>query len=348
VGTVFFPAAAVVIPIAGNAGWISVLLAFILGLPWALMAGALVRKAPTGNWGETVKSWLGPWVGRLFLLYFAFIWTWLGAFILAQTGQVFHSIALPVTPEVVLSGAMLFLLIQVDLKGVEVFARSVEIIFMLGLPFILAFVVGVVPNLSITNLQPYFAEPPILVAHATLLCLPWAMEGILFALFIGAHVKNNKKIGLVSTVAVLLAGVFLALVVVITLGVLGRTVVEMLVYPTMAVAQTSHLAFFLQGLELMLFPVWILASFVKAGAAFVLVSESLRGVYAGLKQPYRSLIVGLIFGAIAYMPNTTSDVVSALARVDNTFFMSFYAILPVLLIWVSLKSKGKADASAQG
>ena len=348
VGTVFFPVAAVVVPIAGESGWMSVLMAFLLALPWAFMAGALVRKAPTGDWGKAVKAWLGPWAGRVFLLYFAFIWAWLGAYILAQAGQVFHAIAMPVTPEFVLSGALLLLLIQVDIKGVEVFVRSLEIISMLGIPLIIAFVFGVIPAMSSANLQPIFAEPPARLAHATLLCLPWAMEGILFSLFIGAHVKNNARLGLLSAGAVMLGGVFLAMVVVVTLGTLGRTVTELHVYPTMAVAQTSHLAFFLQGLELLLFPIWVLASFIKAGVSFVLVSESLRGVYGGFKQPYRSLVVGLVFLAIALIPSTTMGVVAALSRVDNTFFMAFYILLPLVWLWTVVKGKGKDESNAQG
>lgn len=341
VGTVFFPVAAVVVPIAGVSGWLSVLGAFVIAIPWAFMAGSLVSLAPTGHWGQAVRIWLGPWVGQLFLLYFAFVWAWLGSFILGQGGQVFHAIALPATPPAVLTGALLLLLVLADLRGVEVFARSLEIIFMISIPLAIALIAGVTPSLSLQNMQPFLGEPPIRLAHATMLCLPWAMEGILFTLFIGSHVKNNKNLGKVGAASVLLGGVFLTMVTAITLAVLGRTVVELQIYPSLAAAQVVHLGSFLQGLEVLLFPLWLLASYVKAGASFILVSESLRGVYEGFRQPYRAIAVGILFMGIAMMPANPQEVVSALSRVDNTFFMSFYILLPIILIWAKVtKSRG--------
>ena len=38
VGTVFFPVAGVVVPLAGASGWIAVLLAFLVAMPWCAMA----------------------------------------------------------------------------------------------------------------------------------------------------------------------------------------------------------------------------------------------------------------------------------------------------------------------
>ena len=57
VGTVFFPVAGVVVPLAGEAGWVAILVAFVIAAPWVLMAVSLVRHAPVGDWGQSALAW---------------------------------------------------------------------------------------------------------------------------------------------------------------------------------------------------------------------------------------------------------------------------------------------------
>lgn len=337
VGTVFFPVAGVVVPLAGASGWIAVLLAFAVALPWCAMAAYLARHGPPGNWGGAVLSWLGPVVGRIFLLYFAFVWLWLGGLLLGQTGFVFHDMAMPRTPPDVLNFALLLLVVLVDYKGLEVFVRTIEALTWLSIIGLLGFVVGVVPLTELDNLLPVIDAAPALIAHAALFCLPWAMEGVLFALFMGVFLRQRSGMGGLFSLAVGGAGVLLALMTVFTLGVLGRGVTTSYLYPTAILAQTSRPGFFLEGMELFLYPLWIVASFVKIGAAFTMVSLSLAGVWSGFRQPYRSLLLGVVFFIIATTPSHIFALVASISRVDNSFIMSFYLILPLLALWVRLR-----------
>lgn len=348
VGTVYFPVAGVVVPMAGAAGWISVLLAFIVALPWALMAASLSTQSPVGDWGTTVKSWLGPLVGRLFLLYMAFIWSWLGGMLLAQSGLVFHNIALPRTASTVLMVALLVLVVLADLRGVEVFVRSVETIVMIALPLAVGFFVIAVSSVRFENLQPLFGEAPIRIAHAMYMALPWAMEGILFALFICTHVSNKQRLGGVTAAGVLAAGVLLSVTTILTLGVLGRAITESYIYPTVALSQVIHLGFFLQGLEVFIYPLWVLSSYIKVAASFLLVSESIRGVVAGAKQPYRSIALGVVFYGIASIPSNIPEMVAYVSRVDNTFFMAAYGIIPLMWLWVRMSRSKEQKRHAGG
>ncbi|MBT9155679.1 MAG: hypothetical protein DDT37_00647 [Firmicutes bacterium] len=63
IGTVFFPVAGVVVPLAGAAGWVSVLLAFVVALPWVFMAMGLVSRGPSGDFGGGARL-AGPVVRR--------------------------------------------------------------------------------------------------------------------------------------------------------------------------------------------------------------------------------------------------------------------------------------------
>lgn len=347
VGTVYFPVAGVVVSLAGPAGWLAVLLAFAVALVWAAMAVSVGSKGPTGSWGDAVKSWLGPWVGRLFLLYFAFIWAWLGGLLLAQGGLVFRNIALPATPPPVLSFALLLLLVLADMRGLEVYIRAVEALAMVSAPLVAAFYLVILPTIDIGNLQPWLGDGLGRIAHAAYICLPWAMEGILFLLFISTHVKNAQGLRLAGSSAIFGGGVALALLTVATLGVLGRGVTEAYLYPTVALAQAARLGFFLQGIEVFLYPLWLITHFFKVGACFVMVSQSVLGLWAGAKQPYRSLVIGVLFFGISNIPASIQQVVASVARVDSTFFMAFYGVLPLLWLWVTFAGKRKNKQKQQ-
>ena len=260
VGTVFFPVAGIVVPLTGAAGWVAIVVAFVIAAPWVLMAVSLVHQAPVGDWGQSALAWLGPWLGRAFLLYFAFIWAWLGGMLLAQGALVFHNMALPRTPPTVLSGAILFLIVMVDMRGVEVFMRTVEALMMIIIPLLIGFFIVAVGGVELQNLQPLFDEAPIRLAHAAYHALPWVMEGILFALFAGVHLRVRKRLGLITLGAIATAGLALAMTTAVTLGVLGRVVTETYVYPTVVLSQVAQVGFFLQGLEIFLFPLWLLTS----------------------------------------------------------------------------------------
>ncbi|MBT9154564.1 MAG: hypothetical protein DDT39_01242 [Firmicutes bacterium] len=178
IGTVFFPVAGVVVPLAGAAGWVSVLLAFVVALPWVFMAMGLVSRGPLGDFGqEAVRAWLGPWLGGLFLLYLSFIWAWLGGLLVGQSGMVTQAIALPDTPQMVLNAALLFLVVLTDLRGFEVFMRTLELLMLVVMPIVAVYILIAARAVKIENLQPLFGEPPILIAHAAYLALPWVDAG---------------------------------------------------------------------------------------------------------------------------------------------------------------------------
>jgi spore germination protein KB len=339
IGTVYLPVAAVVVPLAGVAGWIAVIAAFVVALPWVFMTAGLVARAPVGDWGLAVRTWLGPWAGGVFLLYISFIWAWLGGLLLAQSGMVLQEVALPDTPAWLLNVMLLLLVVFSDVRGVEVFVRTLELLMFVAVPVIAVYVAISMTVVRLENLIPLFAEAPIRIAHAALLSLPWVMEGILFALFVGVYVNTRQKFSLVASGAILAAGLMLALTVVLTVGVLGRAVAESLIYPTVELTQVIHIGVFLQGLEGILYPIWVIFSYIKVTASFALVSESLRGIFPFARQPYRALAVGGLFLAISTLPGSFVELVASLSRVDNTFFMAMYAILPLVWLWVRLRRK---------
>jgi len=346
IGTVFFPVAGIVVPIAGVTGWVAVLAAFVLSLPWALMAARLAQHVKANDWSDAVMKWLGPWLGRLFLLYFAGIWAVLGGTLLLQTGVVFNNLALPSTPTMVLTATMLAVVFFTSLRGIEVYLRTLQVLVVMLLPLALGLAVITFGSIRISNLQPIWGFSSSLLAHAAYLSLPWPMEGILYSLFIGTMVKGKEKLALYNGAAIFTAGVLLAVVVVVNLAVLGRGVVESYIYPTIALARVEPSGGILSGSEIFLFPLWIIASYIKISASFIMVVASLQGLFRFIKPTYLSIGVAGIFMAITFVPRNAMEMVALIARVDNTFFLLGYLIIPLVLLVTSIKCKEKHRAGA--
>jgi spore germination protein KB len=329
---------------AGTAGWLALLLAFVVSLLWVWMATKLSQWAPAGNWAEAVFSWLGPWAGRAFLLYLIVVSIWFGGLLLAQDSLVFHVSALPATPLMALTLATLVLVVVTDFYGTEVFIRVCQVLLWIALPLIFGFFLGAVNSAKWERLLPWLGEGPTRIAHASYLSLPWAMEGIIFILFFGSMVGRKKHYTRYVTISMAMAGVTLAAVAAVTLAGLGRGLTETYVYPVIPLALSTGLGKYLQGLETFVYPLWLLTSYVKVTAFFVLASESLRGVCAGIRQPWRGLAIGLLFGLVSLIPNTLLDVVAYLGRVDNTLIMPLYGVIPVMLVWAWWKRRRLKDA----
>lgn len=332
-GTVYFPVAGVVVPLAGTAGWLAVLLAFALSLLWVAMAAALCRWAPIGDWPSAVDSWLGPWLGRAVLFYLGVIGLWLGGLLLLQGSLVFHAVALPATPPLALTLATLLLVIYTDWQGVEVLARTIQVLFISSLPLLLGFLVSTVPMVQMDNLQPWLGRGPAGLAHASYLAAPWPMEGVIFTLFLGCLVRDRRALGRQASAAIAVAGVMLSGVALITVGVLGTAVAESYIYPTVSLILSTSVGRFLQGLEIFIYPLWLLTSYTKTVALFVLTTESLRGLIPRLPRIWRTVLVGAAYLTISLIPQNLGEMVAAVGRVDNSLITGFYLLLPI--IWLA-------------
>ncbi len=346
IGTIYFPAAGIVVPLAGTAGWMAITIAFLIGLLWVGLAVLLCHWAPSGNFTEAVFTWFGSWVGRGLLVYLLAIGVWLGSLLMLQGSLVFHAIALPATPPLALTLSTLILIVWTDLKGIEVYLRTVQLLFFLGAPLIAGLLFGTIPLADLGRLLPLFGKGPVGLAKATYQALPWAMDGTIFTLFLGSMVSDKERLGRWTVLPILAAGLSLAGFVLLTIAELGIGVAESFVYPTAQLALSSRLGGFLQGLELFFYPLWLVTTYIKSTAFFVLASECLCGFLPPLRQPWRALLLGAAYLAISRMPQNINEMAGSIARVNNSVVAAFYWLLPLLLIlawWRRRKRSAKAS-----
>lgn len=344
VGTVYFPLAAALIPFAGSASWWVALLTFLLGSLWVLQATWLGKQAPVGNFGVAVESWLGPILGKVFLLWFAAYWLILSSGILAEVSFVSHIVALPATPIGVLEVASLLLVLYTDLHGFETCMRTIQALLILAIPLMISFLLTAMVAARWTSLLPLLDVELMDVAKALYYISPYPLPGVLVTLFLTTKVPDRKNISMQSVLAVWIAGLLLSLIVAVTIAVLGCCVTESYVYPTIPLAQSISIGDTLVGVEILVYPLWLISGYIKSALAFVIASATVRALIPGLKQPWRTLGLGLaVLIAVLLTPNMRSTV-SLLHISDFYLGIPFYLAIPGMAIWVKMKKWGKQHA----
>lgn len=344
IGTVYFPLAAVLIPFVSTASWYVVLIAFLLTTLWTLLSTWLAKQAPAGNFGVAVETWLGPILGKVFLLWFAAYWFLLSIGVLSEVSFVFHIVALPATPIGVLQVAFLFLVIYTDLYGIETCIRTIQALLMLAIPLMLSFLLTAFAAARWTNLLPLLDASLVDMVKATYYISPYPLAGILTTLFLAVQVQDQEQIGIKSVLFHWLAGLLLALIVAVTIAVLGCCVTESYVYPTIPLAQSINIGDTLVGVEILVYPLWLLSGYIKSAIAFVIASATVAALFPAFKQPWRAWGLGLIALVVAMLPANLREVGRLLNICNFHLGIPFYLVIPVIAIGVKLKKGRKQHA----
>jgi len=93
-GTTFLPIASIVTESGGRDGWMSVLPAFSIVVPYSLMVLSLVERYPQKNLLQISETLLGKWIGKIIGVLYIFITGYFGHLALSI---VFLGIALQFT-----------------------------------------------------------------------------------------------------------------------------------------------------------------------------------------------------------------------------------------------------------
>lgn len=344
IGTVFFPLAAVLIPLANATSWLVVLIAFLIASLWTLLVTWLAKQAPSGNFGVAVEVWLGPVAGKIFLLWFAVYWLLISSGVLSEVSFVFHIVALPATPIGVLQVAFLVLLMYTDSHGIETCMRTIQALVILALPLMIGFLLAALAASKWSNLLPLLDADLVNLAKATYLISPYPLAGILITLFLTVKVQDRGQVAIYNVLANWLAGLLLSLVVAVTIAVLGCCVTESYVYPTIPLAQSINIGQTLVGVEILVYPLWLLSGYIKSALAFVIASSTVRAILPALKQPWRTFGLGLIVIVIAMLPQNLRGNIRLFNIANFYLGVPFYLVIPGIAIWVKLKKRGKQYA----
>jgi spore germination protein (amino acid permease) len=271
-GTTFLPIASYVTGASGRDGWMSVMPAFALAIPYGLMVLSLLEQYPNKNLLLVSETLFGKWIGKIVGFIYILITGYFGGLLLGQLGNIYQTSIMPLTPISVFYMGGLLLVFSLERSGVEVFARFSEIIFPLVVITLVLNIVFVIPRIERWELLPILSDGLKPLFFGEIKVLPFAMEYILFLAGILTYLPTSKQeLGQLKTGvwrATFLVGILDTLVVLIQILVFGPTETIRLIYGLLVLGKMVEISQTVSGVESLFLGVWLGALVIKVAAFF--------------------------------------------------------------------------------
>ncbi|WP_191565383.1 GerAB/ArcD/ProY family transporter [Metabacillus idriensis] len=320
--------------------WIAVLLGMLGGFFLFLVYHGLYCFYPDMLPTEYTQKIIGKVLGRslsyLYILYF----TYLAARVLRDFGELLVTFAYPDTPLFIINALLTLAVVYTIRKGIEVLARTGELLFVLMyLLAITGFILVVVSGLiDIKNLKPVLEHGILPVLKATItqtLYVPFG-EVIVFTMIM-PYLNKSKKARMTGLFALGLSGINLAIVMAFNISVLGVDLTTLAAFPLLSTIQTIQVADFLERLDVYFMLALIIGGFFKI-SIFCYAAVTGTANLFNIKEPSRMVYpIGLVILilSITMASNFSGHLQEGLQIVTLYLHLPFQVIIPIILLGIA-------------
>lgn len=326
VATVFITIPAPVAKQAEGAAWISVLISYILAIPFGILVVWLGNKFPGKNIFQIAEVLIGKLPSKLIAFVGFFSMLYFTALIERLKGFLFTSSAMSKTPAIVFIIGCAILSVYLLRSGVEVLARFNEISFTLVLLAIIFTCIFSFPLMTFSNIQPLVAGGIMPIYLGVKEIIGINLEYVMLLAVLLPYINDVKQTYGEVTKAVFFGGLILTFVTLTTILVLGATDTARTVMPVLTLSRLLLIGDFIRGLEALLLMPWTAAIFMEIALFYFVTLESLKYIF-DLKN-YNGLLwpTALIISSLAMFPD------DILVHREELIFVVKYMILPYVLI----------------
>ncbi|WP_201713120.1 GerAB/ArcD/ProY family transporter [Rossellomorea arthrocnemi] len=341
---------ALLVPLAIDAkqdAWIAILLGMVLSIVLVLVYHKLYWYYPDLLPTEYMQKILGKVMGTVLAFIYLFFFMYDASRVLRDFGEMLLTFAYPETPLFIANALLMLVVIYMVRKGIEVVARSGELLF--SLMFILS-VLGFILIISsglidFTNLQPVLEEgikPVLKVVFTQTLYFPFT-EAIVFTMIL-PYMNNPKKVKLTMICATGLSGINLILTMLINISVLGVGLTARSQFPLLSTVQTIQVADFLERLDVFFMLALVIGIFFKISLLFyaaVIGSASLFKIKSPSRLSYPLGLV-VLFMSMTIASNFQEHIHEGMEIAMFILHMPLFVGIPIFLLLVAfLKNRKK-------
>ncbi|WP_152656092.1 endospore germination permease [Oceanobacillus sp. CFH 90083] len=330
------------IPLAINAGrdsWLAIIIAMIVSIFLFSVYQALYQYYPALLPTDYMEKLIGKVFGRtlafLYILFFLFS----AARVLREFGVMLLSLAFPETPLFVMSALLILVVVYTVYKGIEVVARTGELLFvvmgLLGLFLLL--LIAISGLIDISNLKPFLEEPSkvIKTAFTETLYVPFG-EIIVFTM-IFPYLNQARKLKKTAIFAIGTTGVILALTMALNISVLGLALTERALFPLLSTIQSIEVGEFLERVDVIFVLILVIGGFFKVSVyvyGAVIGTASLFNIKEPSRLAYPLGMVVLLLSMIV-ANNYPQHLQEGLKVFPLYAQLPFQVIIPVLLLIIA-------------
>jgi len=330
-GGTFLLIAAFVTTTGGRDGWMAVLPAFAVTIPYGLMVFSLSAQYPHENLLQISETLFGKWIGKIIGFIYILISGYYGGLVLGMIGLTYEQSVMPLTPRWVFYLGGLLLVFYLVNSGIEVFARFSEVIFPL---VVIALVLNIglaIPKIEQGELLPILSEGLKPLFFGALSVIPFPMAYILFLAGLLTFLPNGKQ-----ELAQLKTGVWRAffwvgildtLVVLIQILVFGPVEAIRLTFGILELGKLVEISRTISGIESLFLGVWLGALVIKVSAFFFMTTWGIDTVFKLKGLKWRLAVSAIFLGiALGFMRGPSLAI--------ELSFVESYLILPFASVWI--------------
>lgn len=316
---------------AGLAGWISVLVGFLVAVAMAVALVKLAARFPEQTVIEYSRTLLGNLLGSALGLTFVAALGFMCAMLIREFAEVFTTIVLPNTPISVFILLFSGTVVYAAYGGLPTIARLAQLWFPLVFLSLLALLALSAGEFDAGHLRPLQGPGIAKILEGS--WMSWAVFGEALILLWLYPFLRQKELALKAVWAGTAVAAFLLIIVTIGIvGALGATSVAAQTFPVLAAVRIIAIGGFLERLESVFMVMWFVAAFLKVVTIFW---ASSLGLAQLLRLPsYKPLILPLaaLYVIISIIPQNIREVFSGASESVEKYGHVFGYLLPLFLL----------------
>ncbi len=345
IGSAILVIPSIIVSIAKQDAWITSILTLIIALGIMPLYIALGRRYPTMLFTEFTEEILGKWIGKLFSIIFLTFPLVAGSLTLYNIGDFIITQVMPETPIVPIYVFVLSVSLFGVRLGLEVLARSGEILF----PWIIALfsllVLFLIKQISFDHFQPLLTTGirPIFISTVHFLTFPF-LDTVIF-LMIFPYVKWTNKKRTPVYIGTLIGGIFLIIIIFLCILVLGVNQTSTRLSPTYLLAQEINVANFITRIEVIVAIIWFISIFFKLSILLFVLNLGLAQLFNLSSYRFLTLPIGLLFLASSNIFVPSGPFLGTYTLTTSPFYTGTIGfVLPLFLFVIDRIKKKLVDS----
>jgi len=337
--------------IAKQGVWISTWVGLVLAIGLFLIYHRLYQFYPKLPLTQYVQEIVGPVAGRiiafLYVIYFLFI----AVFVIRDFGELVTTFSYSATPLTVIVLLMLVAVMYTIGKGVEILARTGEIIFLFLTVIALVAYSLVLSSgtMNFHNLLPIFDEGVMPILEASYGAMVFPFGEILVFTMLFPYVDQPDKVKPTVIRAMIVSSVIISLTMVLDILVLGVDLYTRAQYPLLTMVQMIEGAGLLQRMDALYMIIAILCGFFRAAVlcyAALLGASTLFAV-----KDYRNLLVPIsvviLFSSLAIASNYSELIFTVTKVFHYAAQIPMQIIIPSCLLFIAYYKHRKKESNRE-
>lgn len=328
--------------VAKNGAWISLLLSLGMGMFLLALILYLRWKFPGITFIEYSRRTIGRWLTFLIAVPYVLTLLYHCALIILQVGSFFNSTMLRQTPAYVIN-FMFFLIVALTARaGLSAMARMFGVLLFVMYGLIISIWLMAAPHYHPEYLQPIMPDGIKPILHGVYIAYGFPyVEIVLYATILPfVRKKDDRKIGKMMVIALLIQGIALVMSIVCSIMALGPLAGE-LKYSLYQLARLIFIGEIIERIESVVGISLIMSSYIKTTIFLYILTKILSDLFSIPDNHMLTFPVGLI----CYLLTITMYFNESSLIDDNvswTLLINFAYVLPVLLIAVVALFKKRA------